>query len=241
MKFIISPSKNMNDGITPYDTMPVYLEKTEKIVEVLRSKSTEELQSIWNCSNAIAEKNARILLEMNLHESLMPAIQRYTGLQYQYLDYCSMDEKSKAYLNENLYILSSMYGILRPRDGISSYRLDYNSKLQIGNDKTLYEYWNSAPATLLEDDIVINLASKEYSNSVIPYLKNQVITITFLKKQKGKYVTQSTFAKMLRGLFVQFAAEKQITDTEQLKTFTELNLRYCEERSSEKEFVFVEE
>ena len=78
------------------------------------------------------------------------------------------------YLQDNLRILSGFYGILKPLDGVVPYRLEMQSKFINYKNKDLYEYWADKIANSLfeETNLIINLASKEYSKCVEKYLKN---------------------------------------------------------------------
>ena len=69
------------------------------------------------------------------------------------------------YLQDNLRILSGFYGILKPLDGVVPYRLEMQSKFINYKNKDLYEYWADKIANSLfeETNLIINLASKEYS------------------------------------------------------------------------------
>lgn len=59
MKIILSPAKKMitdTDSITP-DGLPEFIDKTTEIQKWLKSKSKEELKTIWKCNDKIAEQN----------------------------------------------------------------------------------------------------------------------------------------------------------------------------------------
>ena len=45
------------------------------------------------------------------------------------------------YVQNHLRILSAFYGVLKPRDGVTPYRLEMQAKVGIGETKDLYEYW----------------------------------------------------------------------------------------------------
>ena len=50
-----------------------------------------------------------------------------------------------AYIQEHLRILSGFYGVLKPFDGVTPYRLEMQAKLNIGQCKDLYAYWGGSP------------------------------------------------------------------------------------------------
>lgn len=72
------------------------------------------------------------------------------------------------YVQEHLRILSGFYGVLRPMDGVTPYRLEMQAKARIDGRKDLYDYWGDRIYRQVTDGdhMIINLASKEYSGCV---------------------------------------------------------------------------
>ena len=245
MRIIISPAKKMNvdtDSL-PWRDLPVFLSKTEQITKVLQGMEYAELKTLWKCNDSIAALNAQRLVHMDLKKRLTPAILSYEGIQYQYMAPGVFTEAELEYVQNHLRILSGFYGILKPFDGITPYRLEMQAKLKIAENKDLYSYWGSSIAEhlLAETDCIINLASKEYSVSVSKYLPGEVrfITCVFGEEKDGKVIEKGTMCKMARGEMVRFMAENQITDPQKLKSFDRLDYKFDEGRSNDKMFVFV--
>ena len=86
--------------------------------------SPAELQALWKCNDAIAKRNVERLSAMDLRRRLTPAILSYEGIQYQYMAPRVMETAQLDYLQEHLRILSGFYGLLRPLDGVTPYRLE---------------------------------------------------------------------------------------------------------------------
>lgn len=222
MKILISPAKTVMEGEGPYDTLPSFLSETETILQEMRLKSIAELQEMFACSTKIAAVNQTRYQNMNLHEHLMPAWQRYTGMQYRNLDVSTLSDDAKVYLKQHLRILSAFYGILRPTDGITAYRMDFNTYVKVQGYRNLYEYWKDLPYSTVWNEQLICLASDEYAKLITPYVRNgQMITIRFVQMKNGKTVSASTLAKQARGRFVRFMAENAIEEVEALKEFRE--------------------
>ena len=152
-------------------------------------------------------------------------------------------EQAFDYVQEHLRILSGFYGILRPLDGVTPYRLEMQAKLRVGECKDLYAYWGDslAKALFAETDCIVNLASKEYSICISKYLPENIhfITCVFGEEKNGKVIEKGTMCKMARGEMVRFMSEKQIEDPEQIKTFDRLNYHYDPVRSNDNLFVFI--
>ncbi len=247
MRIIISPAKKMSIDIDslPYRDLPFFLNKTETIVSTLKAMSYEELKKIWKCNDQIAALNVKRLENMDLHGPLTPAILAYEGIQYQYMAPGVFTDQEFTYIQEHLRILSGFYGILKPFDGVTPYRLEMQAKLKVGETRDLYHYWGDRLATKLfgETDCIVNLASKEYSHCVSQYLPTNIrfVTCVFGEEKNGMIVEKGTLCKMARGEMVRFMAEKQIADPEQLKSFDRLHYRFNPIYSSENKFVFVTE
>lgn len=245
MKIIISPAKQMktdSEGMAP-ETMPVYLQEAQEILQVLQSKSLPSLQELWCCNDELAELNFRRLQIVDLQGAQTSAIEAYDGIQYKYMAPKIFENGEFAYVQEHLRILSGFYGVLKPLDAVAPYRLEMQAKLQIGKAKNLYAYWQDKlyKEVMEGDHEVLNLASKEYSKAVEKYLqpKDTFITCVFGEMVKGKVVQKGVYAKMARGEMVRYMAERNITDLEQIKGFNYLNYSFSEEHSSATEYVFL--
>ena len=245
MRIIISPAKKMNvdtDSL-PVRDLPTFLERTEEIYRELQSKSPEELQKLWKCNNQIAALNVERLQNMDLRRNLTPAVLAYEGIQYQYMAPNVFTNREYDYIQEHLRILSGFYGVLRPFDGVTPYRLEMQAKLKPREVKDLYSYWNNSLAEHIfsETDCIINLASKEYSICVSKYLRPGIrfITCVFGEKKDGKIIEKGTMCKMARGEMVRYMAEHQIKTPEDIKSFDRLDYAFDPERSDESTYVFV--
>ena len=245
MKIIISPAKKMrvdNDTFVPL-SKPAFLDKTEKIKEALTKMELPALQKLWECNDEIAELNFNRLRNMNLERNLTPAVFAYDGLQYQHIAPNVLDEAALDYLQKNLKILSGFYGILRAFDGVVPYRLEMQARLACDGYKNLYAFWNSLLYDELakDDGEVLNLASKEYSKAVEPFVKNGVrfVTCVFGTYVKGKLKVKATEAKMARGEMVRLCAENNVQSVDEVKAYNVRGYVFNEELSSENEFVFV--
>ncbi len=244
MKIILSPAKKMNTDTDTleYDGLPIFLEQTEEILKWFRAQSHADLQKLWGCNDKIAEQNYNRLKEMDLRRNLTPAILSYEGIAYQYMAPAVFEDSSFDYVQEHLRILSGFYGVLKPMDGVTPYRLEMQAKAGIQGKKDLYDLWGPRlyDEVIDESKLIINLASKEYSKCIEKYLKEDdtYITITFGEMVKGKLVTKGTYAKMARGEMVRYMAEHQIEDPEEIKKFDRLGYVYRDDLSCETEIVF---
>lgn len=244
MKIILSPAKKMNMDLDTieYTRLPEFLPQTEEILAWMMSKSHAELQKLWGCNDKIAQQNFERLEHMNLREQLTPAVLSYEGIAYRYMAPAVFEDSQFDYIQKHLRILSAFYGVLRPFDGVTPYRLEMQAKAAIGGQKDLYAFWGKRLYDAVRDEsgIIINLASKEYAKCIENYLTDadRSITITFCEKSGDKLVTKGTYAKMARGEMVRFMAENKIENPAQIRSFDRLGYVFRENLSSETEYVF---
>lgn len=223
--------------------LPLFLDKTEMLKDRLQKMSIEELADCMKCNQKIATLNHERFQKMDLHEGLISALFAYEGLQYQHMAPAVFTSDELEYVEKHLVILSGFYGLLRPFDGIRCYRLEMQTRLDINENKSLYDFWKDDLANELfhDDDLVLNLASKEYSQCIEPYLNEnrKMITCVFASLDKGKLKVKGTEAKMARGEMVRYMASHQIEDLEEIRHFNYLGYEYDASYSNDKEWVYL--
>ena len=245
MRIIISPAKKMNvkEDVLLWQNLPVFLDRTETILKWMQSLSLEEAKELWHCNDKLAQQNYERFRDMQLDHNLTPAILSYEGIQYQYMTPAVFDTSMLSYIQENLRILSGFYGVLRPMDGVTPYRLEMQAKTVINGVNGLYDFWGSSLYEEVVDDshVIVNLASKEYSKCIEPCLKpeDRFITCVFGELSGGKVIQKGVYAKMARGEMVRFMAEHNLADVEEMKSFDRLGYQFCEELSSETTLVYL--
>ncbi|MBU5430776.1 peroxide stress protein YaaA [Kineothrix sp. MSJ-39] len=244
MKIILSPAKKMitdTDSIEPV-ALPEFVDKTTELLSWLKDKSKEELKAIWKCNDKIAEQNFYRLENMDLYHILTPAVLSYEGIAFQYMAPSVFEDRQFDYIQNHLRILSAFYGVLKPMDGVTPYRLEMQAKVEIEDAKNLYEYWGELLYHSVIDDsrIIINLASKEYARCIEKYLtpQDRYITVAFCELSGDKLVTKGTYAKMARGEMVRFMAENNIDNPIEIQKFDRLGYFFRSDLSSDTEYVF---
>lgn len=244
MKIIIAPAKIMkiDRDSFPIQSKPQFLDKTRILERFLKSRSNEQLKDLWHASENVTKQSILQLENMNLDERLTPAILAFSGIQYQYMAPDLFTQPALDYIQKNLRILSGFYGMLRPFDGVCPYRLELNTKMVGFRDYSLYHFWGSDIAENLfqEDNIVIDLASKQYTRLVKTYLSQgrQLITVDFQELKNGKWKTVGVHAKMARGEMVRYIAEKQIKNPTDLQDFNDFEFQFEPDVSTKDHYVF---
>lgn len=249
LKIIISPAKKMNI-IDEYDctiTEPAFLEKTKFLHNRLKEIPREELKQLWRCSDKLTDQNYERLHTYALEKNQTPALLAYEGIQYQYMAPQIFADTQWDYVCKHLRMLSGFYGILTPTDGVIPYRLEMQAKLNVQDAKDLYQFWGNAIYQELTKDesmqVIVNLASAEYSKAVLPYIKPpfSYITCVFGEIVNGKVKVKGTQAKMARGEMVRWMAENQIEHVTEIQKFNRLDYQFQEVLSTSTEYVFLKE
>ena len=245
MRIIISPAKQMREDrdTLPPRGLPGFLPETRRLLSALRNLSPAELQKLWKCNDAIAALNVERLERMDLRRNLTPAVLAYEGIQYQTMAARVFETGQYEFLQEHLRILSGFYGLLRPFDGVTPYRLEMGARLAADGCPDLYAFWGDALARALAEgtDLVLNLASREYSRAVAPHLPPAVklLTCVFGEESNGKIVEKGTLCKMARGEMVRWLAQNRVERPEDVRRFEALGYRYAPDHSTETQLVFV--
>ena len=92
----------------------------------------------------------------------LPALELYTGIVYDNLDYRSLRGKAKRRADESLVVASALFGLLRPQDRVPSYRLSGGTSVPgLGG---LAPVWRPVvePA-LAAEPLVVDLRSGAYA------------------------------------------------------------------------------
>lgn len=250
LKIIVSPAKKMNliDEYSFQLTEPVFLNETKYLHTLLKEMPLEELQTLWQCSDKLAAQNYERLHAYSPDHASTPALLAYEGIQYQYMAPQVFSDTQWDYVSAHLRVLSGFYGILKPTDRVISYRLEMQARLKTQTTSGLYQFWNNRLYTELTGHSsdsgpiqILNLASAEYSKTILPFVKppHSQVTCIFGEKVNGKVKMKGTQAKMARGEMVRWMSENIIEDAEDIRSFDRLDYRFHPELSSETEYVFL--
>lgn len=245
MKIVISPAKKMNVDTDTLEagSMPEFIADAEILMDAVKALTYEQAKALWKCNDWLAALNYERFQTMDLQRALTPAIMAYEGLQYQHMAPGVFTEQALSYLEERLCILSGFYGLLRPFDRVTPYRLEMQAGLSVNGSRDLYDFWGDRlyKSLIADDRVILNLASKEYSQCIEKYItpEDRFLTIEFGEWKDGKVKQKGTLVKMARGEMVRFLAENQVEDLEQIREFHEMGFQYREELSDREKYVFV--
>ncbi len=250
MLIVLSPAKSL-DFTTPVKTdiatTPDMLDRSARLIEVLRGYSLGQVAELMSLSDKLAALNvARYADWTPAPGGARQAVLAFNGDVYGGLDAPSLKPKALAWTQQRLRILSGLYGLLRPLDLIHPHRLEMGTKLPTADAKDLVGFWGNAVTDRLNEAIaasgapvLVNLASQEYFHAVQPKrLTVPVIHPVFEDWKDGNYKIISFYAKRARGLMARYAAEKGIEEAEKLKRFKVDGYVFVKKVSTDTEWVF---
>lgn len=256
MLVLLSPAKSL-DFDSPLPTRkhsePRLLAESERLIEVMRGKSTFDIAGLMHISDDLAALNAQRYADFSPPFTLRnarAAVLAFAGDVYQGLDVRRRwDARDYTEAQKTVRILSGLYGVLRPLDLIQPYRLEMGLPLATGRGKTLYSYWGSTITDLLRADlsespgapVVLNLASDEYARSVrFDALACPVISPRFEDTNaRGARSVISFYAKRARGSLASWLVRERVRTASAVKRFAEGGYRYDADASTAEQPVFV--
>lgn len=211
----------------------------ECVLVEYRKHSKKDLKEILKINDNISDEVEIYRKNFTCPDSF-PAIFMYNGLSFRTMKAEEIDEKGLAYLQENLYILSALYGPVHPLENIKGYRLDFTSKLKV-DGKGLKRFWKENYSKFFkEKEKIINLASNEFSE-ILNKDDFQWLDFEFYESDKKKLKKHSTISKKARGLMVRYLADNIIEDVEAIKRFNYAGYKYNIEMSNDTKMVFIRE
>ena len=251
MKLVLSPAKSLDFDSklpTPMSSEACFLSEAERLNKLLKKKSAKSLSKLMSISDNLGQLNYERNQDWELpfkNDTARQAIYAFNGDVYRGLDAYTISTDNLDNIQSTVRILSGLYGVLKPLDLIMPYRLEMGTKLPVGKNKNLYEFWKKKVtqqlnAELEDGELFLNLASNEYFKAIdTKALKVPVITIDFKELKNGKYKTIGIFAKLARGLMTRYIIENNAKTLNDIKGFNVENYRFHEQLSKENSLVFT--
>ncbi len=248
---IISPAKLLNfdkQNVTEEFTQPLYLNESQVLVDKLKLLNSKKISSLMGLSKKLADLNFERYQQWHLPftpENAKQALFAFNGEVFNGLEADSLKKRDVEFAQDNLRILSGLYGILRPLDLIQPYRLEMGTKIGVNRAKTLCEYWSKKITNHLlnempNEDGLVNLASNEYFKVIDKkQFKRRVITPVFKDEKNGVYKVITIYAKHARGMMTRFIMQNKITSPEEIKAFDEKGYVFNPNLTNGDEWVFT--
>jgi cytoplasmic iron level regulating protein YaaA (DUF328/UPF0246 family) len=219
---------------------PVENKTAIEIATYLKKQNLKQLGKILSCSDKKTEEAFNYYKNFTTNK-LAHAALAFNGTAFSKLSAKTFTEDDWEFAQEHLIIFSALYGILKPADYISQYRLDLNNSLKWEN-VSLKKFWkdklnNFFMGKARENTPFINLASAEYS-ALLPE-SSKIITPEFITIKKGKESKSSVYSKQARGLFARYIIKNRITNFNILRNTQVEEYIYNSEQSTDDRPVFI--
>ena len=253
MKILISPAKSIHfqDVSYSYDvTVPEFEKELTLLLNKLKKLNAKKLEEMMHISKELGALNAQryadFIFPSESSELNHPAVLSFSGEVYKGFDAPSLTAPAAIKTQEQLLILSGLYGFLKPFDLFTPYRLEMGTSWEISSKhKNLYSYWqttltNYLKKSLAKNEVLVNLASVEYSKAInFKAIENPTVIPQFKEFKNGKFSIVMMYAKHARGKMARHLIEHPIISKEELKSYNLDKYEFNDVLSSENEYVFV--
>lgn len=236
MLILIAESKTMlpdEKVVTPAEFelhTPALETEADEIMASLRKLTVSELIEQTGLSGSLAAKMQKMIYEFGNKSTGNEAIRAYTGVVFKALDFSSLSEAAQASCKDEVRIISSLYGWLRPDDIVKSYRLDFTTRFEEGPSasKSLNTFWRAAVTKCLVKNIqteghteILNLLPADAAKCIDWKLTKRfakVWKVDFQEMQEGGRLKTPTAnrLKTLRGLLLRQILEEGIKNASDL-------------------------
>ncbi len=216
---------------------PQLLGKARQLDAYLKTLSPKQLAKTMHLSAPLANKTHVLIAAWTADPKLQTlALDCFGGDIYRGLRASEFQAAERDYADQTLRILSGLYGIIRPYDGVAPYRLEMGYKLPDPAFANLYEYWGDVIAACLpQAGLIVNLSSVEYARTVTPFVDPaRIVAPEFLtvEPKTGRPTFVVVHAKIARGAFARWLIISRTEGVAALTKFTDLGYHYDEKLST---------
>jgi len=216
MKILLAPSETKRSGGTESFKLDTLLfesllsHRTKLLhtyINILQKGDMQLLSKMFGL-----KKEADILNHKKdiIHEPTMKAIERYTGVAFDYLGYEKLNTNTQHYIDSHVILCSNLFGFLRADDMIPEYRLKQGEAIgEIKVEKFYHEYGAPLMEEYLKGEEILDLRAGFYDKFYKP--QKNYTTLKFIKD--GKVV--SHWAKAYRGIVLREIAKAGVETLEE--------------------------
>lgn len=241
---VLTPSKTM-DFVTSApafarSTPLLFPNEAQQLRALLSGYDINEVKKLMGVSDVLALKTHAMYVDTSQKQ----AFWAYDGDVFKGVQAKTLDRHAAEFAQEHIVVPSAVYGLVRPYDMISPYRLEMKAKLPVGDAKNLYEYWNAKLGAYIDQKAggeVLMLSSYEYARTILPHVAvtTRVVTPAFIdRKPNGEESQIAIYNKMMRGVMARWVIDNRINSLAEIQTFAAHGYAYDAERSRDLAPVF---
>jgi cytoplasmic iron level regulating protein YaaA (DUF328/UPF0246 family) len=201
---LFSPSEGKNSGGTQHPFADLLFGNSARATildaynEIITSGDLKVLQQLFGLKK---ESEIRPYINNLYTAPLLSAIERYSGVAYDYLDYSSLPTAAQKYIKKQTIIFSNLFGPIMAGDLIPNYKVKQGNAIGgIAPDKYYKDAFGPSLDALFEDAEILDLRAGYYEKFY--KISKPHTTLKFLKE--GKVV--SHWAKAYRGIVLRHLA-----------------------------------
>ena len=239
MKILIPTAKELNKKAISHDTVSLSDKSTEIVSEIARL-SVEDLAKVYKIKDEKAvEEFSRWQDIRNKTAKSYKALELFNGLMYRNIARDSFKEADKKYVEENVFITTSLYGVIGAYDLIQEHRLDFLQNIKVEN-QSLKNFWKESYDKNIEgEELVVSLLSSEFEEVFSKEQRDKFIRLSFMEEKEGVLKVHSTISKKARGKFLTELVKNKVSSVDEMKQIRFDGFEFNEENSDEKILVFI--
>ena len=239
MKILIPTAKEMNKKAIVYDGLQLNPNSME-IVNELAKLSVEDLAKVYKIKEDKATEEFSRWQDINNNTAKnYKALELFNGLMYRNINRDNFDEADKKYIEENVFITTSLYGIIGAYDLIQEHRLDFLQNVKVSG-KSLKNFWRASYDESIEDeDLVVSLLSSEFEEVFSKKQREKFIKINFMEEKDGVLKVHSTISKKARGKFLTELVKNKVSSVDEMKKIQFDDFKFSVENSDERTLAFI--
>ena len=239
MKILIPTAKELNKKAISHETVSLSEKSTEIVSEIVKL-SVEDLAKAYKIKDekAMEEFSRWKDIKNNMAKSYK-ALELFNGLMYRNIDRAGFDETDKKYIKENVFITTSLYGVIGAYDLIQEHRLDFLQNIKISR-QSLKNFWREDyDKSIKDEELVVSLLSSEFEEVFSKDQRDRFIRLSFMEEKEGVLKVHSTISKKARGRFLTELVKNKVSSVNEMKKIKFDSFEYNEEQSNEKILAFI--
>jgi len=217
MKILLAPSESKSSGGKGHFSLeslsfaslnPIRQELLIHYEKLVKSNDIEALKALFGLKK---ESDIVQYKQPLLKSPTLKAIERYSGVAFDYIDYQNLDTNAQNYIDRNVILFSNLFGPILAQDPLPLYKVKQGATIDGIKPEQLYK--KSAKPILdeyLKNEEILDLRAGFYNKFYTP--SRPYTTLKFLKN--GKVV--SHWAKAYRGIVLREAALAQFDSIDAL-------------------------
>ena len=239
MKILIPTAKELNKKAIPHKKISLS-DKSTEIVSEIAKLSVEDLAKVYKIKDEKAvEEFSRWQAIKNKTANSYKALELFNGLMYRNIDRAGFDESDKKYVEENVFIATSLYGVIGAYDLIQEHRLDFLQNIKVKN-QSLKNFWKESYDKIIEsEELVVSLLSSEFEEVFSKKQREKFTKINFMEEKEGVLKVHSTISKKARGKFLTELVKNKVSSVDEMKKRQFDDFKFSVENSDERTLAFI--